>query len=349
MILTTHFLDEADVLADHIAIISLGILKCEGSAVELKTGLGGGYKVHLPGNTKGPKTGYPVKYHRDEAVYNTPDSSTASSLITTLESQGYTGIYVNGPTVEDVFLRVNLGGQDALEDSRPASGTEEVSDPSRIITTIESDMKLSSGQDISFVRQTLVLFRKRYTVLLRNWVPHAVAFILPIAVTPALQSLLNGYIAPLCTGVTSVSFRQPQPLNIQYASNAIGNLQMLVGPASINQTLQNVLSTFPIGSGLDMLNFTNQFLFEDSFSGFQDHVSTLYTNVTPGALYMGDASTPPSYAFVGDFGILTSMLMQNLWTQLRTRMPVLVYYTPFDSLVPVGETFLLDGSFLLID
>jgi ABC-type multidrug transport system ATPase subunit len=36
MILTTHFLDEADLLADHIAILSKGTLRAEGSSVELK-------------------------------------------------------------------------------------------------------------------------------------------------------------------------------------------------------------------------------------------------------------------------------------------------------------------------
>lgn len=46
-ILTTHALDEADVLADQIAVLSKGNLKAVGSAVELKHKYGGGYRVHV--------------------------------------------------------------------------------------------------------------------------------------------------------------------------------------------------------------------------------------------------------------------------------------------------------------
>ncbi len=43
IILTTHFMDEADLLGDRIAIISQGKLKCCGSSLFLKQKLGSGY------------------------------------------------------------------------------------------------------------------------------------------------------------------------------------------------------------------------------------------------------------------------------------------------------------------
>ena len=43
IILTTHFMDEADILGDRIAIISQGQLKCCGSSLFLKQKLGSGY------------------------------------------------------------------------------------------------------------------------------------------------------------------------------------------------------------------------------------------------------------------------------------------------------------------
>jgi ABC-type multidrug transport system ATPase subunit len=61
MILTTHFLDEVDVLAGHIVIICFGHLECEGSAVELQVRLDGGYKVHLAGTIRGPEMNLPAK------------------------------------------------------------------------------------------------------------------------------------------------------------------------------------------------------------------------------------------------------------------------------------------------
>lgn len=41
--MSTHFMDEADLLGDRIAIISQGQLKCCGSSLFLKQKLGSGY------------------------------------------------------------------------------------------------------------------------------------------------------------------------------------------------------------------------------------------------------------------------------------------------------------------
>lgn len=43
IVLTTHFMDEADFLGDRVAIISHGILRCAGSSLFLKSRLGVGY------------------------------------------------------------------------------------------------------------------------------------------------------------------------------------------------------------------------------------------------------------------------------------------------------------------
>ncbi|KAJ0391642.1 hypothetical protein ATCC90586_011398 [Pythium insidiosum] len=45
MVLTTHFMDEADVLGDRIAILADGRLRCVGSSLFLKTRFGAGYKL----------------------------------------------------------------------------------------------------------------------------------------------------------------------------------------------------------------------------------------------------------------------------------------------------------------
>lgn len=47
ILLTTHFLDKAELLADHIAMLSKGVLKAQGSSVELKHRLGSGYRIHI--------------------------------------------------------------------------------------------------------------------------------------------------------------------------------------------------------------------------------------------------------------------------------------------------------------
>ncbi|GBG23990.1 ABC transporter ATP-binding protein [Hondaea fermentalgiana] len=54
ILLTTHFLDEADVLGDKIAIIANGSLCCEGNSLELKRKYGDGYRLTV-GLPKSPQ------------------------------------------------------------------------------------------------------------------------------------------------------------------------------------------------------------------------------------------------------------------------------------------------------
>ncbi len=45
ILLTTHFMDEADILADRKAILSQGVLKCFGTSLFLKNKFGVGYHM----------------------------------------------------------------------------------------------------------------------------------------------------------------------------------------------------------------------------------------------------------------------------------------------------------------
>ena len=45
IVLTTHSMEEADILGDRIGIMAKGRLRCLGNSVRLKTRFGAGYKV----------------------------------------------------------------------------------------------------------------------------------------------------------------------------------------------------------------------------------------------------------------------------------------------------------------
>lgn len=47
ILLTTHFLEEADILGDRIAIMSEGHIRCSGSSLFLKTRFGAGYLLSM--------------------------------------------------------------------------------------------------------------------------------------------------------------------------------------------------------------------------------------------------------------------------------------------------------------
>jgi ABC-type multidrug transport system ATPase subunit len=48
IVLTTHSMEEADILGDRIGIMAKGRLRCLGNSVRLKTRFGAGYKVRTP-------------------------------------------------------------------------------------------------------------------------------------------------------------------------------------------------------------------------------------------------------------------------------------------------------------
>ena len=54
IILTTHYMDEADVLGDRIGIIGQGKLLCLGSSLFLKNRYGAGYKLTMVKKFKNP-------------------------------------------------------------------------------------------------------------------------------------------------------------------------------------------------------------------------------------------------------------------------------------------------------
>ena len=48
MVLTTHFMDEADLLGDRIAIMAEGVVQCAGSSLFLKNKYGTWTSIYLP-------------------------------------------------------------------------------------------------------------------------------------------------------------------------------------------------------------------------------------------------------------------------------------------------------------
>ena len=56
ILLTTHYMDEADVLGDRIGIMSAGKVVCLGSSLFLKNRYGAGYKLTMVKKLKSPNT-----------------------------------------------------------------------------------------------------------------------------------------------------------------------------------------------------------------------------------------------------------------------------------------------------
>uniref|UniRef100_A0A6Q2X408 ABC transporter domain-containing protein n=1 Tax=Esox lucius TaxID=8010 RepID=A0A6Q2X408_ESOLU len=123
IVLTTHYMDEADILADRKAVISHGQLKCVGSSLYLKTKCGVGYHLRMSvggGYDAGGVTSL-VKHHvpkaqlsrqqEAELTFTLPFESmdSFSGLFSELDRRPDLGIVnygVSMTTLEDVFLRL---------------------------------------------------------------------------------------------------------------------------------------------------------------------------------------------------------------------------------------------------
>ena len=195
IIFTTHFLDEADLLSDQIAILSKGNLRAQGSSVELKHRLGGGYRVHVYSNpgrnvaTLGFE-GATKKVRYDQTIYTLPDSAKAAAFIRMLEENGISNYGITSPTIEEIFFNVaedlELPGIDrmrlqttkVLSDKSPGEvntmeqKAEDLEDAGKVL-------QLQTGRAIGVARQALTLLRKRFTVFQRNWLPYCAAFLIP--------------------------------------------------------------------------------------------------------------------------------------------------------------------------
>ncbi|CAN9508853.1 unnamed protein product [Ophioblennius macclurei] len=122
-VLSTHYMDEADILADRKAVISQGQLRCVGSSLYLKIKCGVGYHLRMSISERcdAEKIASLVKQHvpkaklsrqhEAELTFTLPFESmdTFPGLFSELDSQPKLGVVnygVSMTTLEDVFLRL---------------------------------------------------------------------------------------------------------------------------------------------------------------------------------------------------------------------------------------------------
>ncbi|KAK6535913.1 hypothetical protein TWF281_000163 [Arthrobotrys megalospora] len=172
ILLTTHFLDEADVLSDYIIIMSKGKLVVEGSSTALKAAYGDGYSIYSD-HTMANKL----------AHVKTSEEASQKLEEWSREDEAAVGKYeVAFPTLEQVFLKV-AAGDNLDEESENSEGDEEAANAARESPT----QNLDQGRPISKFRQIWVLFKKRYNVIPHNWLALIVTLLIPIAVAAAVM------------------------------------------------------------------------------------------------------------------------------------------------------------------
>uniref|UniRef100_A0A6J0THA1 Cholesterol transporter ABCA5 isoform X1 n=2 Tax=Pogona vitticeps TaxID=103695 RepID=A0A6J0THA1_9SAUR len=170
-VFSTHFMDEADIIADRKAVISQGMLKCLGSSLFLKTKWGIGYRLsmHIDRycNTEGtaslirqhiPEASL-LKQNEEQLVYALPfkDMDKFSALFADLDIHSHLGVISYGvsmTTLEDVFLKLEAEAEIDQADFSVFSPEE---------TEEETETK-----SVDELEQSLLMLSKTRTSVLSN-------------------------------------------------------------------------------------------------------------------------------------------------------------------------------------
>jgi ATP-binding cassette subfamily A (ABC1) protein 3 len=184
IILTTHYMEEADVLADRIAIMSQGKLRCCGSSLFLKSRYGVGYYLTMvrdqesTSNTKELEEF--VRSHVDnsklmndfqgEVTFQLPTTSSSqfNKFFETLDSMfksfGLLSYSMSATTLEEVFLRVARGDDELKKGENHELGKE------NSLLLNENNFKLEKDKQPGnlFFKHFKALIKKRALATMRD-------------------------------------------------------------------------------------------------------------------------------------------------------------------------------------
>jgi ATP-binding cassette, subfamily A (ABC1), member 3 len=326
IIFTSHFLDEADI-ADRVVIMSKGRVRVDGTGPQVKQA--GVYRIHVHhgiNNTQTPHFGIESErtvFH-DQTVYTVSTAAEVTALLEKLEQQGWNEYHVSGPTIEDAFMKV---AEEMVPEAKLSSNEKDSESESET-----NELQLQNGTHIGPFKQGFVLFRKRYTVFKRSFLPNTVAFlILPIAA--GLVSLfVKNYPGAGCSPTDQVTQADATSLSDKIKDS----LDIVLGPSGnfSFQTLQLVATSIGFGNtsssgsstGGDMGNLTNSLHFVDSLDSFNSYISQNYHNVTPGGAFFGNQTT---IAFKANGAVALSFLVQNVANIIATNTSIAAQYSNF--------------------
>ncbi|KAF2767506.1 putative ABC transporter [Teratosphaeria nubilosa] len=317
MILTTHFLDEADLLSDDISILSKGKRVANGSAVALKHELRGGYRVRIYHENKRELPTQledtPKQVYHDQTVYQLADSAAAARFVAELEQAGVQDYQVNGPTIEDVFLKLaEEVKQELAEDRAPSPVSDATGSKSH-----EERLQLVTGRNISYLGQTWVLFRKRATVGRRNAWPYLAALLIPIITAGLVTLFLKNFSALSCSPTNQVSNSTAAGLD-----NFLGvRVRIPQGPAG-QVPLNLINEVYPLLTPPPFRNVT-------TLDALNAYIARNYSRVEPGGFFLGDT---PTFAWRGNYDMYYASLQLILYFGLA-----MCAYPGFFALYPNRE------------
>jgi ABC-type multidrug transport system ATPase subunit len=318
-LLTTHFLDEADVLADYIAILSRGNLKTKGTSVQLKHEVGAGYHVTVPKDIAfKPVGGVQKPSAEDKATYWFPTGIEATKFINHLRENGVKDYDLIGPTLEDVFLALAEEVKENRLDVHPSPNKMDtppkdasVSPLSHGSSDLDKGISMSKGKGTSMPMQIWILIQKRFTILQRNYLPYVCALLLPIIAAGLVTLFLKNFEAVGCDPgaqaddpeVFSLANIEDVPL-IPIGPRDLVDVEMVARRTGVDAAAFHVVETL------------------DEFNNF---VANRFRNITPGGFFLS-SDRPPLMAYLGNGGVVPGIITLSALDNILTDIPISTQY-----------------------
>ncbi|OMJ94066.1 hypothetical protein SteCoe_2836 [Stentor coeruleus] len=217
IILTTHYMEEADVLADRIAIMSEGKLRCCGSSMFLKSRYGVGYYLtmvksqesisnskQLENFVKSNITGSKLMTdYQGEITFQLPSSSSGEFIVffeeldTNLNNLGLLSYSISATTLEEVFLRVARGDDEKLKKDANDNKEEEspLIDDNFILSKDRIKGSLVWNHFITLTKKRAISSRRDFkTILFEIFIPVILIIIgLSLMLIPSFLANYSGY------------------------------------------------------------------------------------------------------------------------------------------------------------
>jgi ATP-binding cassette subfamily A (ABC1) protein 3 len=200
IIMTTHFLDEVDYLADNIVIMYKGTLRAEGTSASLKHAFGDGYTIKLPYQTDvDMSVSGPVQKEqsRHQTVYRAATAALAAEVVEKLEKQNLLDYQLSGPTMEELFIKTTGDTIQPMEEKSKESSAEKLKGHHIVVDTDAVDYELVEGRPISVAKQWSILLSKRAKILKRRWIPYFVAIAFALVGAGVAPLLIDDFKVPL--------------------------------------------------------------------------------------------------------------------------------------------------------
>lgn len=319
IIFTTHFLDEVDVLADEIVVLSDGSVRCQGSPAELNSRYGSGYKVVVPDDGRPPllSTSWQTVTQQNQLVSTLPNSQSATRLARAYVENGVSDVSVSGSQFEDVFL--NIVG-------KPERSVSNSSTRNLLGDEKETDFTLSPALTTSFARQLVVLIGKRFSVLPKFWWPYLFAVLIPIGSSLAMLIISSNYDVPPCADAKPV-LGMPEAETFffsEFCAKESFCTQIVLAPQDAKTKLRELVKK-PFEDLRDVnITVFDQFTVNlDDRQSWLDYIMNNRDSKSYSGIYTGSGGDAPVIAYRPPSDSRTSSFeLLNLWSEMSSGVQI---------------------------